>query len=207
MSKTISVASAIEKSRLESDTPFLVCLDIAVIDPATRTLVETLRVTRNDEDIIYRGNTYIALNFDLSIKHEAGAQPTVTLSIHDLSRAVQARMQAYGGGVGFRVAVFIINAAQLEEPPEAVEHFEVMAASAANYTVSWTLGVENMVMIRFPRRLQMRGRCGWRYKSRECGYKGSSPSCDLTLHGANGCERHANVKNYGGFPAINLNIR
>jgi hypothetical protein len=206
MPKQLSVASVIEKNRLSSDVPFLPCLDITVIDPATFATVEVLHLVRNDEDIIYNGFVYKAILFDLELKQEAGTQGSVNLSIVDYTRALQGRMQAYGGGVGFRVSILVVNAGALDQPPEIIEDFEVIGASSADYSASFTLGVENALAKTFPRRKQTRDFCQWRYKDAvTCGYTGGLSSCDLSLQGANGCAAHGNTVRFGAFPGINSN--
>lgn len=201
--KSLSVATIIEKNKLASTTPFLVCLEIAVKDPATGDVVETLRLVRNNEDITYQGNLYAAFPFELSLSSEAGAVPTVRVTAKDYTKAIQARMQAYGGAVGSSVQIIVLNADNLAQPPEIVEFFEIIGASAKDYDVSFELGAENALALPFPRRRQLRDRCGWRYKSAECGYTGSLTSCDLSLQGPNGCAAHGNTINFGGFPGIN----
>lgn len=203
MPKSLSVASVIEKNRLSSDTPFLICLDIDVIDPSTGGLVETMHIVRNTEPIDFNGHTYQPASFDIELKQEAGAQNEIKLSIKDYSNAVQQRMQQYGGGVGFSVAVTIVNAGALDQPPEITEYFEVVAAEASNYLCSFTLGAESAIANTFPRRRQARDFCQWRYKSDECGYDGPMPTCDLSLKGPNGCKAHNNVIHFGAFPGIN----
>jgi hypothetical protein len=203
MTKSLSVASVIEKNRIASDTPWLICLDIAVIDPASAATVETLHVVRNTEAITFNGFTYTPANFDIQLKEEAGTQQTVELVIRDYTLAVQQRMQQYGGGIGFTVAISVVNAGNLAAPPEVVENFEVVGASSANYVCSFTLGAENNLTKTFPRRRQTKDYCQWRYKGAECGYTGALPTCDLSLNGANGCKAHDNVIHFGAFPGIN----
>lgn len=203
MSKSLSVASIIEKNRISSEVPWLICLDIDVIDPITSALIETLHVVRNTEDVTFNGFTYTAAAFDIELKEEAGVQNGIRLTMQDYSLVVQKRMQEYAGGVGFTVTIFVVNAAALAQPPEIIEYFEVIAAESANYTVSFTLGAENNVTKTFPRRRQTKDYCQWRYKSEECGYTGANPSCDLSLKGPNGCGAHQNVVHFGAFPGIN----
>lgn len=203
MSKSLSVASIIEKNRLSSDVAFLICLDIDVVDPATGTLVETAHYVRNTETITFNGHTYEPANFDIDLKEESGQLQTVKLTIKDYARIIQQKMQAYGGGVGFGVSLSVVNSAALDHPPEVIEFFEVVGADSSNYVCSFTLGAENVVTKTFPRRRQTRDYCQWRYKGDECGYSGSMTSCDLTLKGANGCEAHQNVIRFGAFPGIN----
>lgn len=201
-SKILSVASVIEKNRLSSDVPFLIALDIEVMNPATGTLVETLHIVRNTEQITFQGFTYEPATFDIELRQESGSQQSVNLSIKDYSKAIQSRMQAYGGGIGFNVTVMIVNAGALSLPAEVTEYFQVVGASAANYVCTFTLGAENALSKAFPRRRQTRDFCQWRYKGAECGYAGGLTSCDLTLRGANGCGVHNNVINFGAFSGI-----
>jgi phage-related protein len=206
MPKQLSVASVIEKNRLSSDVPFLVCLDISVVDPVTSATVEMLHLVRNNENLIYNGVEYVAISFDIELKQEAGTQGSVTLTIVDYTGALNGRMEQYGGGIGFRVSVLVVNSGALDQPPEIIEDFEVIGASAADYVTSFTLGIENALAKTFPRRKQVRDFCQWRYKeSGTCGYTGALPTCDLTLQGSNGCEVHQNTVNFGAFPGINNN--
>lgn len=206
MPKHISVVTAIEKNRLSSDTPFLVCLDIQVIDPATGAQVETIHLVRNNEAITFNGFDYQAFMFDIELKQDAGTQNPVSLVMTDYSKAIQARMQAYGGGIGFKVTIMVVNAGALTQPPEIIEDFEVIGASSSNYVCSFELGVESALAKTFPRRRQTRDFCQWRYKEvSTCGYSGTLPSCDLTLKGSNGCAAHNNAIHFGAFPGINSN--
>lgn len=203
MSASLSVASVIEKNRLSSDIPWLILLDIDVVDPASGSKVEAMHLVRNPDPVTFNGATYQPAAFDIELKAEAGAQQTVSLSIRDYSLAVQKKMQDYGGGVGFAVTIMVVNAGALDQPPEVAEYFEVVGANSANYTCSFTLGAENSVTKAFPRRRQTKDYCQWRYKSEQCGYTGALPSCDLSLKGANGCSAHQNVIHFGAYPGIN----
>lgn len=204
-SKNLSVATVIEKNKIASTDPFLVLLDIDIVHPTTKVVVESFRLARNTEDITYQGLLYSAIGFEIDLKQEAGAQSSVTLRVSDYTRAVQERMQAYAGGIGSSVKVTVISAANLLQPPEIQEFFTIIGASAQGYVVSWTLGAESILAIVFPKRRQLRDRCHWRYKSAECKYSGIKPTCDLTLQGSNGCGTHSNTINFGGFPGINSN--
>ena len=206
MSKSLSVATAIEKNRLSSDTPFLVLLDIDVIDPTTAAVIETLHVCKNSEDITFNSVLYTGTDFQIEMKSEAGTQSQIKLTIDDYTRAIQGRMQSYGGGIGFNVTVMVINGAALTSPPEVSEYFQVVGADANNYVVTFTLGAENALAVTFPRRKQTKDFCQWRYKdAATCKYAGALASCDLTLNGANGCLAHSNTINFGAYPGINAN--
>lgn len=204
--KSLSVATVLEKNKLSSGIPFLVCLDVDVVNPATGGLVETISIVKNTENITWNGRTYIAAAFDIELKEEAGATPTINLSIKDYTRTIAAKMEQYGGGVGFRVVVSVVRgdtATMPTDKPELQAFFEVVGASQNEYSANFTLGAESPIMKIFPRRVQSKDFCVWRYKdSVTCRYAGAMPSCDLTLSGDNGCKAHNNEKNFGAFPGI-----
>lgn len=208
MSKNISLASVAEKNSLSSATPFLICLKIQVVSPATLAVVETLYLVKNSEDVTIDGQLYSAFPFDIQVKSSAGEVPTATIVADDYSRAIQSRMQIYGGGVGFIVDIMVVNSnvtGGVTPVPEVVdtEYFEVIGASVKGNVVSWTLGDDNPLAAPFPRRHQLMDRCSWLYKGTDCKYAGALTSCDLTLNGVNGCAAHSNELNFGGFPGIN----
>lgn len=204
MANHLSVATIIEVNRIHSDVAFLIAVEVDVIDPVTGSLVDVMRLVKNDEDIAFNGHTFTAANFDIEMSSAAGEIPEIVLSATDFSQAIQSKMQAFGGGIGFEVRVFVINSGNLDQPPEIMERFKVVKASARNHIVSFHLGAENPLTLRFPWRLQFRDRCPWRYRSARCGYSGPLETCDWSLQGENGCAAHANTKNFGGFPGLML---
>ena len=206
MSLNLSVATVLEKNRLDSGVPFLPLLKIDVVDPTTLAVVESLYLVRNNEPITYNGIVYTPTAFDVTLKKGLNEQASLTLSVNDYSQSVQAQMQAYGGGVGFHVTFSIIDSSALDLPAEMVEYFDVMSSSASEYACSFTLGVSNALTSAFPRRRQTRDFCQWRFKDPgTCGYTGAAPTCDLTLQGPNGCSVKGHTIHFGGFPGINSN--
>lgn len=202
INNSLSIATVREKNRIDSDVPFLPCLEVDV-KTSSGEFVETLYLVNNPENITFNGNEYVAFPFELDLSNEAGQEPSVTVTIEDISGAIKQRMNEYGGGVGFEVRIMVINAGNLSGKPEVVETFSVKDASVTDFSVKWTLGTEMHLLMNFPRRRQLRDRCPWAYKSIECQYTGSMPSCDFSLQGPNGCAAHNNTINFGGYPAIN----
>lgn len=202
MGNHLSIATVIEKNKITSTYAMLIALEIEVINPDTGVLVEILRLVNNSEPVVFQGHEYSAFKFEIQLRAEKGAIPQVTISVTDLSGEIQARMQAYGGGVGFNVNVLLLNMSNLAQPAEVSETYQITGATSEGYVVNWTLGAENPLTMRFPRRKQFRDRCAWRYKGTECGYDGALTSCDFTLQGANGCAVHENTERYGAFPGL-----
>lgn len=203
MLNTLSLATAVEKAKIDGSSAFLIALDIEVIDPVTAATVETLRFVRNNEPIVVGGFTYVPSVFDITFGVETGSQPRVNLTVTEVTGALQAYMESHGGGVGFVVTMTIVNSALLV--PEIVEQFQILSASCAEWTASFALGAENETMTIYPARRQTRDFCQWRFKGHQCAYVGPLSTCDLTLLGPNGCKVHGNTLNFGGFPGISGN--
>lgn len=201
-----SVAAAIDKTKLSSDMVYLLLLEIDVINRATGAVTETLRLVQNDEDVTFRGNTYLRAGFNFSITRTRSELPQVSLSVADPAQEIQARMHENEGGVDFPVRVYVVatTSSTLPDTVELEEGFIILSSSVASesYMVEFRLGAENPLTLRWPARLQFRNRCPWRYKGVECGYTGPKPSCDFSRDGPNGCKEHNNLLRFGGFPGI-----
>jgi len=203
MSKNISLASSIEKARLDSAVPYLVLLEIEVRDSNTL-LQNTIRLVRNDEDFEYKGEVFLPTVFDLTYTEEAGRLATASLSMNDYTRAIRQQEELYGGAPsGFKVRVMVVNAGTPEAEPEFSLYYAVKSSTASEWVVSWTLGADNILSYAFPINKQYKDRCRHRYKGEDCGYTGTIATCDYTLDGPNGCKAHNNnVHRYGGFPGL-----
>lgn len=200
--KALSVATVIEKNRVASSTPFLVLAQIEVLNANTQTYVETIRIVNNPENVTWRGDVYTAWPFSVELRQESGTVPSISLSGHDYQNTIGAKLQEYGGAVGSRVTISVVNYGNFSQAPEVQEIFEIVTASVNNWSVTISLGAESALTRRFPGNVQMRDRCRWRYKGAECGYTGGMPTCDLSLQGANGCAAHGNEANFGGYPGL-----
>lgn len=202
MALNLTVGSVIEKNKIASDVAYILLLQIRVINPINESLVETVYICNNKEDITFNSQVYTAASFDVDIKQQSGALAEITLVIQDFTRGIQTLMQEYGGGVGFEVKVLYVNSSALDSDPEIEENFKVTGASAQGYVSTFTLGAENPLSKRCPKRLQHREICSFTYKSTECGSNSTLPTCDYTLTGDNGCIMHSNGQRFGGFPGI-----
>lgn len=198
-----SIATAIDKAKLASDVVYLALLEIDVLDRDTGQVLTTLRFAHNDEPYVFQGNTYTSCGFTFRINRGKGDLPGVTLELVDVTQAIQAILQEYQGGTDFPVRLMIVSSAN-PDAPEFSESFTIMSANTAaeGYLVSFELGAENPLGMRFPWRLMQRNRCNWVYRSVQCGYLGPLSTCDYTRDGPNGCRAHNNVDNFGAFWGI-----
>jgi len=203
MPRTLSIMAAIDKSNVSSGTAYIALLNIRVIDPTTKALVETIRVCHNNEDIVFQGENYVHTNFDLTFDEEAGEVGEASLSINDYSRTIRQKEDEIGGAIGSEVTVMIVSADHLEDNAEVTLNYSVTRSSAKDFKITWSLGGENALAMPMPRHRQYKDRCRWKYRSAECGYLGDMPTCNLTLDsGTNSCADHNNTVNFGGFPGL-----
>lgn len=201
MSRHLSVATVIEKNKIASDKAFVVLLEIDIYDEQG-TFVEVLRIARNPEDVTYRTFVYKAANFSFDLKLETDSEPSLDIQADDPSGFLREKMELYGGGLGFECRLLVVNTGNMNQSPEIEEEFEVVGASAENYTISFSLGVTNTLSVRFPRRTQMRDQCPLRFKGTLCKYAGPDATCSYTYDGVNGCRSKGNQVNFGGFRGL-----
>ena len=201
----LSLATAIDKNRVASSVVYLILLEVDIRDPDVGNVIETIRCVNNNEAVTFRGQTYVTTPFNLSVTSDKDTSPSAQLEVYDIGQTLQARLQAYGRSLDWPARIYVVNASAPDEPTLELRYdFDILSAVAKDdsYTLSFTLGAENPLTLRFPPRQQFRNRCFWKYKGLECAYSGPKPSCDYTLDGANGCRAHDNAVNYGGFPGI-----
>lgn len=207
MAANLSVASVLDKNKITSETAWVTLLDIYVTDPNTRQVVETLRIARNDESIIFGGQTYQAGNFEINVDQQQGQAPRVTVTAQDQTRYIEARMEAMAGGVLSEVRMTVVNTARLDQPPELQDTFQIIQSSAKDYVVSFQLGTENRLAIQFPKHTQWQDRCAWRFKGYGCQYAGAETKCDYTKNGPLGCAQKNNTINFRALPGlVRMNI-
>lgn len=201
MPRHASVATVIEKNRIASGMAFVVLMEVQVKGLGGGPS-EVVRYARNSENVTFMGETYLASNFDMNMESSTSEYPSVQITVVDPTRDLQSRLEAYDGGIAFEIRLMVVNEGDLNSPADIDETFFVLSTSTKSYIATMTLGARNPLNQRFPRRLQLRDRCSWRYKGAECGYTGAISGCDYSLTGPNGCRAHDNERRFGGFPGL-----
>ena len=214
MANHLSVATIIEKNRVSSPVAFVILLDLHIVDPNSRDVVETIRICQNTENILFGTDdqgqpiVYQAGNFEINLDQKMNAASTVTLTAQDQHGLISSRVEAYAGGVFSEVVLTVVNSARLDKPAEIQERFSVLSSSIKDMVMSATLGAENPLMIQFPKYKQFRERCAWRFKGYGCAYSGALQTCDYSVDGANGCEKHFTGRlPFRGLPGlVSMNV-
>ncbi|WP_094605339.1 hypothetical protein SPSIL_002580 [Sporomusa silvacetica DSM 10669] len=195
----LSVAGVLEKSQLASDGVWLLLVEVALPDSA-----EPLRLVRNNEDIIWNGDTWTAFNFKLGeiTEDNKGKPQAIPLQVSNITQIVQGYVEENNGLTGTTVTLRVVHSQHLDNTlPEVEEIFTVQSTSCESKWVTFFLGSDISTQLRFPFRRVLKNFCAWRdqYKGIECGYAGSLPACDGTLQS---CRNRGNSVRYGGEPSI-----
>ena len=200
----LTIATAIDKNKIASDTTYLVLLEMDIIDPNDGSIAATLYAVNNNEPFVFQGVTYFSTYFEIDVSTDKETAPSATISVYDMTQTFQAQLQAYGASMDWPCRLKVVNANAPEQLVDQELDFSVLTAQASdqNYKITFTLGSENPLTLRFPPRQQFRNRCFWKYKGDQCRYAGDLPTCDYSLDGANGCRVHNNVLYFGGFPGL-----
>jgi lambda family phage minor tail protein L len=203
--RTISSTALAEKNKLATDCIWYIALEIVI--PG----VTTLRVVRNNENITWDGQTWTAFPFELEpITEEGrGEVPRVDLRVSNVSRTIDQYLQSYdeyiktNGYSPVTVEIFVLNSKNLSSAtPEVSFLFELKQPRADAYWATFTLGAANPFNLRFPQDRFLKNHCRWVFKSTECGYSGSTTSCDKTLPACRNMNGGSNSERYGGFPGV-----
>jgi lambda family phage minor tail protein L len=195
----LSVAGMLEKSQLSSDGVWLLLVEVDIPNSA-----EPLRLVRNTEDIVWNSDTWIAFNFTIGdiTEDNKGKPQSVPLQISNVTQIAQAYVEENNGLTGTTVTLRVVHSQHLANPlPEVEEVFTVQSTTCDNQWVTFYLGCDISVQLRFPFRRVLKNFCAWRdnYQGIECGYAGTLPPCDGTLQS---CRDRGNSVRYGGEPSI-----
>ena len=204
MPRTQSSIVIEEKNKLASASAWLLALEITI--PG---LSAPVRVVQNDEDITWRGETWVAMPFDLGdvADEKTGECPQVEVRVANVNRVVESYLHewdAYCKTNGYETisfTLFLLNSADLANTDAAVEHsWRLDQPAADNEWVTFRLGGDDLTRVRFPRSRVLKNVCRYKtFKGSRCGYSGTATSCDRTL---TTCRALDNSARFGGAPGV-----
>lgn len=205
--KKLPAQIVIEKNKLNNASPWLILLDIMLVDSQNPANATNYYVVRNNQNVNYNGQEYTAFNFEIDQSRETskGEIPILTLRVSNVHRIIQADLEQYEGGSGSQVRMTVIHADNLlEDFAELSMLFDVIGCHTTSKWVIFSLGAPNPLNQRFPleRYIGMQCRYASHFKGAECGYAGAETECDGSLAR---CVELANSERFGGFPGMMTN--
>jgi len=175
-------------------------------------LQDTYYWTSCDVDVEWDNQTWEAFPLAVSLPEESegGGAPQGELALGNADRVAQALLDSYGGLVGSKVTLYLVNHDYLSNTADKLEFsFEVLEAFESAPAVRLALGSPADIQgIYLPGRKLLPDYCQWKYKEDGCYEGDSKPSgfahddedCDKTLNGTKGCKYHNNAGRFGAFP-------
>jgi phage-related protein len=152
-----------EKNKISQEQPWLVFLTLTNVAKDL-----TLRLVRNTENITYKGEEYIAFPFEIDSIPEAtkGTIPTLALKVSNIDRQIQAYVEQDATfGSGWEVVLSLAHISQLngtviqDEVAEIESVWESIDVTADDSYLVINLGVQNPMLIQFPRQKFSGGFC------------------------------------------------
>lgn len=189
----LSTAAIIEKNRVSSDGVWLQLLTITVAGE------DPIRLVRNNENIEFQGKTYYMFPFEISPIKESGTElSSTTLSVSNVTGAIQQIVEQYDGIVGADVNIQIINTNVPDYVAEEA-NFKITGVASDRNNVTFKLGADFVFTRRFPNVRILKDYCPFKFKGAQCGYTGSLTTCNKTL---SDCRKRGNSMRFGGEPTI-----
>jgi len=191
----LSEVAKIEKNKVDSNNSLLFFLDIEF-----ETI--TYRLVRNNENIFWNKNEYVAFPFNLGEINENanGELPTFDIVVQDTTRTVQGYVEQANGGKSARVILRALYSHYLTTTtPELEEVFAVLSVKCDAKGVTFNCGSDFPLSKRFPARRYLKDFCPYRYKDIECACISDLTECNKTLID---CRERNNSTRFGGCPGI-----
>jgi len=157
--------------------------------------------------------------YPFPVGHEAieedteGNLPQLNLTIANVRRDWVRWLQVSQGMANLLATIHLVHMAHLGTGDGLSQTFQIRGGAATDEAITLTLEMPNYFNIPIPKDIFARNRCRWRFKSGECGYRGSNTHCTKALFGTDGCIYHGaderangrpvlHPRNFGGFPAL-----
>ena len=203
MPVVLSSAMIQEKNKLSNDGVVIVLLELTI--PG---LDDPVRVTSDNINTIWNGNTYVPFPFELDEISEssAGEIPQIELRVSNVSRAIESYLQDYDthiktyGIEEVTVLISVVHSKHLDLITAEVEYeFRLKKPATDAIWAKFTLSGDNLFMRRFPLNKMYKNRCRFKFKDTRCGHSGVTTTCNKSI---TACRALSNSTRYGGFPGM-----
>jgi len=191
-----------EKNKLYSGGVFIELLEIRAEE-----LSSYIYLANNSQDVEWNGTTWSRFRFESGEFSESdeGETQSVSIRVSNISRVVQGYIESTTNGlIGDTIIYRLIHADYPYENAALTTTFKILTCVCDELWVTFTLGMENFYLRRFPAHIFSRKICRYEeFGGTACGYSGSSTSCDRTFAT---CISLSNSSRFGGQPGIPVGV-
>jgi len=183
---------------------------LAKVNGTMETGEARIRLARNTASIYYTylGKHFYAFPFEIQpIQDSRTEVPVMAISVSNVSRFIEAYANQSGGLIGKQMRIMMIYAGDLGQAPALDQTYYVLECSIDIDAVSFSLGMKNPFLERFPRNRFSRKICRFRFGEDGCAASPSgSQTCNHTLsdcmYWVTATDRRDRAHSFGGFPGI-----
>ena len=193
----LSAIAKAEKNKIESNNAWLILLEVNIPSEDL-----TLRLVRNNEDIMWGGVLWQAFPFEVDgfSQNSNGELPSFNVRVSNIDRTVEGYLEQAGGGIGSQVRILVVMSENLDLlTPEMEEEFSVQSVNYDSQWVTFVLTGAVNLFRRIPERRFLKNFCPFKFKGVECQYDGVATECNKSYER---CLELNNASRFGGEPAI-----
>lgn len=133
----------INVNKLNTEEMILILLEIS-----HPTLESPIRLVADNQDFLFDGNNYLAMNFAFSRQQDIqGELPKATLTIQNVGRSLVKWIDASGGGRGANVRVILARRSAPTVTEEYID-FSIGSTAVTSQTIAISLIIQNNLVKR-----------------------------------------------------------
>lgn len=167
---------------------------------------EYIRITSNNESLVFDGNTYEPFPFEVPTDEQNadGNAGQIEISIGNVGGVWDEIMKSYNGLTDAVVRMYYGQTAFLATPSDWISQtLTVTSSQESGQRINPSLTPRSIFNVSIPQTTLWRDNCPHTYKDQvTCKYSGNLATCSQKYFGPNGCLAHENTKNFGGNPSI-----
>ncbi|TLP41033.1 hypothetical protein [Arcobacter arenosus] len=198
----LSSVVAVEKNKLNTDSLFLVLLEINIPD------TDTIRIVNNNEDIAWNSYTWQMFPFSIDERSETSNAEIsqFQIKVANINNVIGEYVRKYetyvktNGFTPITCTLYVVNTKDLDNTTPVFSTNLILSSTSINFAeVSFKVSARDLFRARTPLYRMYPNNCRFKFKSTQCGYSGVASSCDKSL---SNCRTLSNSSRYGGFPTI-----
>jgi phage-related protein len=162
-----------------------------------------IRLTNNNENITYNGNSYATFPFTINDKSEDSESRLNNLEIQvgNANRVLDFYLKTYNGLTGSTVRLIkgVASIIASSNTIAFIEYYQIINSRSKSDFVSFTLGMPSLTQRNFPSKLYYKNFCNYTFKGIACLYTGITVTSQVSFVASLKSISSSNIKNSMGL--------